>query len=131
SKSFISIEESNILQNIQYNNRITVFIPQGYSPILIHEDDTKQLKIIKEFPELRIHVSALIFNPPIKHLQNSFLLFTNEIKDEIIKDNPKIDTRQISKIARNKWNKLSEYEKSRYKLQIERLRMQYKSKNLK
>ncbi|CAG8452584.1 6825_t:CDS:1 [Dentiscutata heterogama] len=131
SKSFVSIEESNILQNIQCNNGITVFIPQGYSPILIHEDDTKQLKIIKEFPELRICVPALIFNPSIKCPQNSFLLFRNEIKDEIIKDNPKIDTRQISKIAGNKWNKLPEYEKSRYKLQSERLKMQYKSKNLK
>ncbi|CAG8853678.1 23682_t:CDS:2, partial [Gigaspora margarita] len=87
---FVSIEESGILQNIERNNGITVFIPQGYTLILIHEDATKQLKIIKKLPELRIY--------------------------EIIKDNPKINTRQISKIAGSKWNKLSEYEKSRYKL---------------
>ncbi|CAG8713928.1 21290_t:CDS:2, partial [Gigaspora margarita] len=77
SRRFVSIEEFIILQNIERNNGITVFIPQGCH---------KQLKIIKEFPELSIRVPTLIFNPPIK---------------------------------RNKWNKLSEYEKSRYKLQSE------------
>ncbi|CAG8582225.1 29592_t:CDS:2 [Gigaspora margarita] len=95
SYNFVLIEESDIFPNIESNNGITVFIPQGYSPILIHEDATKKLKTIEEFSELRIH------------------------------------SRQISKIAGNKWNKLSEFEKSRYKLQSERLRMQYKSKNLK
>ncbi|CAG8847278.1 30245_t:CDS:2, partial [Gigaspora margarita] len=118
-ENFVSIEESGILQNIEHNNGIIVFIPQGYTLILIHENATKQLKIIKKLSELRICVLALIFNPLSKHPQNSFILFQNEIKDEIIKDNPKIDTCQILKIAGNKWNKLSEYKKSKYKLQFE------------
>ncbi|CAG8562125.1 16109_t:CDS:2 [Racocetra fulgida] len=36
--------ESDVFQNIEHNNGISVFIPQGYSPILIHEDATKKLK---------------------------------------------------------------------------------------
>ncbi|CAG8438142.1 7667_t:CDS:1 [Dentiscutata heterogama] len=129
NSNFISIEESDVYP-IKCKNGISVFIPPGYSPILISKEVTKNLKTIKEFPELNIRVPALIYNP-VKRPQNSFLLFRNKIKDEIIKDNPNIDTRQISKIAGNKWKKLSEYEKSRYKLQSERLRMQFKSKNLK
>ncbi|CAG8781412.1 12317_t:CDS:2, partial [Racocetra fulgida] len=54
SNHFISIEESDVFQNIEHNNGITVFITQGYSPILIHEDATKKLKTIKEFPDLNL-----------------------------------------------------------------------------
>ncbi|CAG8762373.1 13110_t:CDS:1, partial [Ambispora leptoticha] len=54
---------SDVFQNIEHNNGITVFITQGYSPILIHEDATKKLKTIKEFPDLNLRVPALIFHP--------------------------------------------------------------------
>ncbi|CAG8569722.1 6280_t:CDS:1 [Cetraspora pellucida] len=124
--NFVSIEESDGFQNIGCNNRIFVFIPQGYSPFLIREDATKKLKTIKEFPELNIRVPALIFEP-IKCPLNAFMLY----QKEKMKDNPSMDTCQISKIARNEWNKLPESEKARYKLQSEKLRMQFKSKNLK
>ncbi|CAG8763932.1 7297_t:CDS:1, partial [Racocetra persica] len=67
-----------------------------YSPILIYEDATKKLKTIKELPELNIHIPALIFNL-VKCLLNAFMLY----QKEKIKDNPNMDTRQISKIARN------------------------------
>ncbi|CAG8658147.1 13325_t:CDS:1, partial [Gigaspora rosea] len=40
--NFVSIEEPCILPNIEFNNGMTVFIPVGYSPILIREDDTKK-----------------------------------------------------------------------------------------
>ncbi|CAG8844688.1 15343_t:CDS:1, partial [Racocetra persica] len=79
---------SDVFQNIEHNNGISVFIPQGYSPILIHEDATKKLKTIKEFPDLNLRVPALIFHP-IKRQPNTFLLFRNKIKDQII--NPNID----------------------------------------
>ncbi|CAG8779071.1 6373_t:CDS:1, partial [Racocetra fulgida] len=111
SNLFVSIEEFGVSSHIERNNEISVFIPQGYSPILIHADAMKKLKTIKEFPELKIRVPALIFNP-IKRPPNAFLLFRNKIKDQII--NPNIDNRQISKIVDNKWNKLPESEKARY-----------------
>ncbi|RIB30388.1 high mobility group box domain-containing protein [Gigaspora rosea] len=115
---------------------MTVFIPVGYSPILIREDDTKKLKTIIEIPELNIRVPALILND-IKRPQNAFLLFRNEVKDkikyELIKDNPniRVDNRQISKIAGEKWKTLTELEKAPYKLKSKNQRMKYKSKNLK
>ncbi|CAG8719776.1 16009_t:CDS:1, partial [Racocetra persica] len=65
---------SDVFQNIEHINGISVFIPQGYSPILISEDATKKLKTIKELPELNIHVPALIFNP-VKYLLNVFILY--------------------------------------------------------
>ncbi|KAF0366327.1 calcium/proton exchanger [Gigaspora margarita] len=70
--------KSCILPNIEFNNGMTVFIPVGYSPILICEDDMKKLKTIIEIPELNIRVLALILNN-IKRPQNAFLLFRNEI----------------------------------------------------
>ncbi|CAG8855909.1 11658_t:CDS:1, partial [Gigaspora margarita] len=95
---------SCIFPNIELNNGMSVFIPEGYYPILIREDDTKKLKTIIEIPELNIRVLALILNN-IKCPQNTFFLFRNEVKDkikyELIKDNPniRVDNRQISKIA--------------------------------
>ncbi|CAG8758975.1 6640_t:CDS:2, partial [Gigaspora margarita] len=105
------------------NNGMSVFIPEGYSPILIREDDMKKLKTIIEIPELNIHVPALILNN-IKRPQNAFLLFRNEVKNkikhELIKDNPniRVDNRQISKIAGEKWKTLTELEKAPYKITI-------------
>ncbi|CAG8853821.1 4134_t:CDS:2, partial [Gigaspora margarita] len=75
--NFVSIEEPCIFPNIELNNGMSVFIPEGYSPILIREVDTKKLKTIIEIPELNIRVPALILNN-IKRPQNAFLLFRNE-----------------------------------------------------
>ncbi|CAG8581786.1 23586_t:CDS:2, partial [Racocetra persica] len=111
---------SDIFQNIKHINGISVFISQGYSPILISEDATKKLKTIKELLELNIRVLALIFNS-VKCPLNAFILY----QKEKIKDNPNMNTRQISKIARNKWNKLPESKKARYKLQSESLKGHY------
>ncbi|CAG8854805.1 32335_t:CDS:2, partial [Gigaspora margarita] len=103
---------SCIFPNIELNNRMSVFIPEGYYPILIHEDDTKNLKTIIEIPELNIR---------------------DKIKYELIKDNPNIhvDNHQISKIAGKEWKKLTELEKAPYKSKSKNQRIKYKSKNLK
>ncbi|CAG8760169.1 8235_t:CDS:2, partial [Gigaspora rosea] len=87
--NFVSIEEPCIFPNIELNNGMSVFIPGGYSPILIREDDTKKLKTIIEIPELNIR---------------------DKIKYELIKDNSniRIDNRQILKIAGEEWKKLIE-----------------------
>ncbi|CAG8617835.1 40076_t:CDS:2 [Gigaspora margarita] len=116
------------LSNINCNNGTSVFIPEGYSPILVRDNMTKKSKTIIEIQELKI--PAWIYNP-VKRPPNAFILFRNTIKDELIKDKPNICNRQILIIASKKWNKINESEKAEYKLQSERMRMQFKSKKLK
>src|SRR5438874_2031094 len=103
---FISIDKSGALSNINCNNGILVFIPEGYSPILVRDDMTKKFKTIIEIQELKI--PAWIYNP-VKRLPNAFILFRKTFQDELkIQEKPNIDNQQISKIAGERWNKISE-----------------------
>ncbi|CAG8809632.1 7074_t:CDS:1, partial [Racocetra persica] len=72
--NFTPIEETNLYSNIKIGNgvnRITVFIPSGYSPILLRNSENVISKdMIKELPGLNIKILSFILNTVANTLYN-------------------------------------------------------------
>src|SRR5947208_3636716 len=90
--NFTPIEETNILTNIEKNrNGTTVFIPSGYSSILIPNNDKFDSRnMIKKLPKSNLEIPAFILNlelldipsnEKVKKPPNAFILFRKDYCD--------------------------------------------------
>jgi len=79
----------------------------------VYKDTKKNLKAMKDE------------NAP-KKARSSYLLFSNSIRDEVRKENPKLDMGQVSKILGARWNSASDEVKEEFKLLAEKDKERYR-----
>ncbi|CAG8795607.1 14838_t:CDS:1, partial [Racocetra persica] len=110
----------NLYSNIKSSNRvngITVFIPTGYSSILVQNSENVNSKdMIKELPELNIKIPAYILNTAenvsynektAKKPSNSFMIFQSQICHMVKAKFSHLNNHQVSSFIGYLWSKLS------------------------
>ncbi|CAG8525541.1 15274_t:CDS:2 [Dentiscutata erythropus] len=126
--NFTPIEETNLLSEIKSSNGvngITIFIPCGYSSVLIcNNENVNSKNMIKELLWLNLKIPAFILNTESDTPLNEktatkpakcFLIFRNGIHLEIQKQYPWLSNHEVSKLAGILWNILDSKSKEKYK----------------
>jgi len=65
---------------------------------------------------------------PPKRPLSQFIIFSNEIRPQIIKEKPDLKVPEVGKEIGKRWNKLSDAEKAKFKVKAEKLTEEYTKK---
>ncbi|CAG8803324.1 4555_t:CDS:1, partial [Dentiscutata erythropus] len=137
--NFTPIEETNINSNIKSSNGITVFIPSGYFPILVRNNENVSSKdMIKELPRLNIKIPAFILNTTVntsynektlKKSPNAFMIFRSNICHVVKNKFSHLSNHQVSKLIGQLWSMLDPEVKKEYQQQAENLKKDQQKQN--
>ncbi|CAG8554478.1 32755_t:CDS:1 [Racocetra persica] len=140
--NFTPIEETNLISNIENSNEITgitVFIPSGFSPVLVRNNETvNSQNMIKEIPRLNIKILVLVLNTGIdislnekatKKAPNCFMLFRKDMCHIVKAYYQHLSNHEVSILIAKLWKHVNDEIKDEYKKRAQEIQKVYQKWN--
>ena len=78
------------------------------------------------YKDTKKHLKAMKDENAPKKAKSSYLLFSNSIRDEVMKEHPNLDMGQVSKILGARWKSTTEEVKDQFKADAEKDKERYR-----
>ncbi|CAG8484068.1 22814_t:CDS:2 [Racocetra persica] len=141
--SFFQSFKTNIISNIENSNEITgitVFIPNGFLPVLVQSNETVNLQnMIKELPKLKIKIPAWVLNTAgidqslnekvTKKAPNCFMLFQKDMCHIVKAYYQHLSNHEVSILIAKLWKQVNDEIKDEYRKQAQEIQKEYQKRN--